>query len=134
MISEIKQGIKDKLKEVYPTGYTIYDEELPAAYNKPAFYLTLTNQNYNRQMNNRFTSLLSFDLAYYSNSPELRSDCIQMQQNLLKAFHTVGSYHVLNRNAKIIENVLHITFEVRYSEVMEEEVIPMQQQHINTIL
>ncbi len=134
MISEIKQAIKDMLLAVYPDGYSIYDEELPEGYSKPAFYLTLINQNYSRRMNNKFTSLLSFDLAYYSSSAESRTDCIGIQQELLRAFHTVSTYHVLNRNAKITDNVLHFTFDIRYGEMLQEEGTPMQQQQINTIL
>jgi hypothetical protein len=134
MMNEVKQAIKDKLLELYPTGYTIYDEELPAEYSKPSFYLILTNQNYSRRMNNKYTSLLSFDLAYYSNSDEIRTDCLRIQQSLLQAFNVVGAYRVLNRNAKITDKVLHITFDIRYSEVIQEEVIPMQQQQTNTIL
>ena len=64
MISEIKQAIKDMLLAIYPDGHSIYDEELPEGYSKPSFYLMLTNQSYSRRMNNKFISLLSFDLAY----------------------------------------------------------------------
>jgi hypothetical protein len=134
MINEVKQAIKSKLLEVYPSGYTIYDEELPVEYSKPAFYLTLVNQNYNRRMNNKYTSLLSFDLAYYSNSGTVRTDCLHIQQELLQAFHVIGAYRVLNRNAKITNNVLHITFDIRCSEVVQEDGILMQQQQTNTTL
>jgi hypothetical protein len=134
MISEVKQAIKDILMEIYPTGYTIYDEEIPESYNKPSFYLTLVNQNYNRRMKNKYTSLLSFDLAYYSNSSELRTDCLRVQLDLLRVFDLVGTYRILNKNAKITDKVLHFTFDIRCSEFIKDEVIPMQQQHINTKL
>jgi hypothetical protein len=135
MISDAKQSIIIKLQELYPTGYTIYDEEIPESFSKPSFYLTLVNQNYNRRRNNHYTSLLSFDLAYYSNSSELRTDCLRVQLNLLRTFDLLDKFHVINKNAKIINNVLHVTFDIRYTEMTEgDEVIPMQQQHINTIL
>jgi hypothetical protein len=134
MISEIKQAIKNKLLEIYPTGYTIYDEEIPEDYIKPSLFLTLVNQNYSRRMNNKYTSLLSFDLTYYSNSSELRMDCLRVQLDLLRTFDLVGAYRILNKNAKITDNVLHFTFDIRYSEIIKDEIVLMQQQQINTKL
>ena len=134
MINEVKQAIINRLLEIYPTGYTVYDEELPAEYSRPAFYLSVVNQDYNRRMNDKYTSLISFDLAYYSNSSEIRTDCLNIQEILLQAFDLAGTFRVLNRNAKITDNILHITFDIRYSQTTAKNMVYMQQQQTNTTL
>lgn len=132
MISDVKQAIISKLQEVYPTGYTIYDETVPESISKPAFLVTLINHSVSSRLNCRFTNTLTLDLSYYSDKTDLRADCILVQEELLRKLDIVGAYRALNKNAKIMDNVLHITFEIRYSEMIKESFNLMQQQQTNT--
>jgi len=134
MISDAKAAIVNKLKELYPTGYVIYDEVLPETISTPAFLIRIASQSYNKRFNNKYTNELSFDVAYYSNLTTARVDCVSIQENLLHAFDLISTYKVRNKNAKITDNVLHFTFDIRYSEFIAEELILMQQQQINTNL
>lgn len=134
MISDVKAAIKSKLTELYPSGYVIYDEDLPESISKPAFLLQITSQNYNRRTGNRFSSELTFDVSYYSDQSAIRTDCITVQENSLHAFDRIGTYQARNKVAKITDNVLHFTFDIRYSEIVEEDICYMQQQQTNTKL
>lgn len=134
MINDVKQAIVNKLLELYPT-YTIYDEDIPQNFKKPSFLITVIEQNYGKRLDNKYNSTVSFDVAYFSNKGknEIKSDCQAVQVNLLRAFELVGTFRVQNLQATIVDNVLHITFDVRYSEIKTGEEIPkMQDQATNT--
>lgn len=132
MISDIKQAIVNKLLELYP-NYVVYDEDIPQNFKTPSFLITLVEQNYNKRLNNKYQSTLSFDIAYFSDksSTEIKNDCLDVQIDLIRAFDLVGSYRVLNKQATITDDVLHITFDINYSEVKEEEFVKMQKQTTN---
>jgi len=133
MINDVKQAIAYKLLEVFP-GYTIYDEDIPQNFKTPSFLITLIEQDYNKRINNKFRSLLSFDVAYFSDKgkTEINNDCQRVQIALLRAFDLIGTYRVVNKQATITDDVLHITFDINVSEIKEEEFAKMQKQTTNT--
>lgn len=133
MISSVKQAIVDKLLECYQ-GYTIYDEDIPQNFKTPSFLITLIDQEYRKRINDKFDSVLSFDVAYFSGkeNTEIKSDCFVVQLNLFRAFDLIDTFRVLNKQATITDNVLHFTFEIRYSEINDIQYDKMQQQQTNT--
>ena len=134
MISDIKQAIAQKILELYPEA-TVYDEDTPQNFKTPSFLVTVIEQSYGKRLANKYNSTVSFDVAYFSNKGknEIKSDCQAVQVNLLRAFELVGTFRVQNLQATIVDNVLHITFDVRYSEIKTGEEIPkMQDQVTNT--
>jgi len=135
MINNIKQAIASKLSEVF-TGYKIYDEDIPQNFKKPSFLITVIDQNYGKRLNNKYKSTVSFDLAYFSDKGknEIKSDCQAVQVNLLRTLNTLDTFRVQNLQANITDNVLHITFDVSYSEIKTKEFAKMQKQTTNTNL
>ena len=134
MISEIKQAIAQKIHEMYPSA-AIYDEDIPQNFKTPSFLVTVIEQNYGKRLANKYNSTVSFDVAYFSDKGqnEIKSDCQAVQVNLLRAFDLLGVFRAQNLQATIVDNVLHITFDVRYSEIKTGEEIPkMQAQSTNT--
>ncbi len=134
MINNVKQTIVNKLLELYQE-YTIYDEDVPQNFKKQSFLISLTDHDYSKRLNNKFKSLISFDIAYFSNKKvtEIKSDCFDKQLILFRAFDLIESYRVLNKQATITDNVLHFTFDINYSEIKEEELSDkMQTQETNT--
>jgi hypothetical protein len=69
MINNVKQAIVDKLKELYPENI-IYTEDVPQNFKMPSFLITLADQDYNKLLHNTFSSLLSFDIAFFSDKDE----------------------------------------------------------------
>jgi len=135
MISEIKQAIAQKILELYPTA-TIYDEDIPQNFKTPSFLVTVIEQSYGKRLANRYNSTVSFDVAYFSDKGknEIKSDYQAVQGNLLRAFGLMGTFRVQNLQATIVDNVLHITFDVSYSELKIEEFVKMQRQTTHTNL
>ena len=135
MISELKQAIAQEILGLYPSA-TVYADDIPQNFKKPSFLLTLIEQNYGKRLDNKFTSTVSLDLAYFSDKGKnkVKSDCQAVQVDILRAFDFVGSFRIQNKQATIVDNVLHITFDVRYSELKIEEFAKMQTQTTNTNL
>ena len=139
MINEIKQAIAQKIHEQYPSA-TIYDEDIPQNFKKPSFLITLIEHTYGKRLNNKYNSTASFDVAYFSDKDksEIKSDCQEVQVNLLRAFdlidvfRAIGVFRAQNLQANITDNVLHVTFNIRYSEVKPIEEVKMQTQTTNT--
>lgn len=135
MINEIKQAIAQKILEQYPSS-TIYDEDIPQNFKTPSFLVTVIEQSYGKRLANKYNSTVSFDVAYFSDKKknEIKSDCQAVMVNLLRAFDQVGTFRAQNLQATIVDNVLHITFNVSYSELKIEEFAKMQTQTTNTNL
>lgn len=141
MIDDIKQAIVNKLVELYSSGYTIYDEDIPQNFKTPSFLITLIEQEYSKRINTKYNSLCSFDVAYFSNKdvPEIKADCLTVQEALLRGFDFISTtdqekFKVTNKNARITDNVLHITFDISYSEMIAKTDVVMQTQETNTDL
>lgn len=135
MINSIKQAIVNKLLELHP-GYTIYDEDVPQNFKSKSFLITLIEQDYNKRMNAKYKSLLSFDVAYFSDKgvTEIKNDCQTVQLGLLRNFDLINKYRLLNKQGSITDNVLHVTFDINYSELVVDVGVPMQTQQTNTNL
>lgn len=135
MINEIKQAIAQKIHEQYPSS-TIYDEDIPQNFKTPSFLVTVIEQSYGKRLANKYNSTVSFDVAYFSNKGKnkIKSDCQAVQGNLLRAFDVLGTFRTQNLQATIVDNVLHITFDISYSELKIEEFVKMQTQTTNTNL
>lgn len=133
MISNIRQAIADQLKQLYPTS-TIYVEDVPQNFREPSFLISLIKQDYGKRVNIKFNSLLSFDVAYFSDKgmADIKEDCHEVQTNLFRAFDLIGGYRILNKQGTIVDHVLHVTFDVSVSEIKTESSIRMQRQHTNT--
>lgn len=153
MISNTKEAIATKLLELYSTA-KIYDEDVPQSFKTPCFVVSLINQDYNKRFNVKYRSQMSFDVAYFSKKAktEIKNDCQAVQLNLLRSFDLisnyktlvdpvtkkettvlVGNYRTQNKQATIVDNVLHFTFDVPYSELKEGPFTAMETQNTNTI-
>ena len=135
MIDDVKQAIVNKLLEVFP-GYTIYDEDIPQNFKTPSFLVTVIEHSYGKRLDNKYNSTVSFDVAYFSNKGKnkIKSDCQAVQVNLLRAFDLMGGFRAQSLRATIVDNVLHITFDVRYSEIKKTTEVQMSEQTTNTSL
>ena len=135
MINDVKQAIADKLKALYPVN-KIYTEDVPQDFKKPSFMIVLADQDYNKRLSNKFKSLLSFDVAYFSDKSkmEIKEDCQNVQMALFRGFDLVGGYRIKSKQATTVDNVLHFTFKVEISEMLIEDYTKMQKQQTNTNL
>lgn len=121
MVNDIKQCIVDNLLNIYP-GINIYDEDIPQNFKSPSFLITLTDHSYSKRINNKFNGEISFDISFFSDKEktEIKNDCIKVQQELFRGFDLITTYRPLNKNATIVDNVLHFSFNIKYSEIIKE--------------
>lgn len=133
MINDIKECIVETLLKIYP-DISIYDEDIPQNFKEPSFLITLTDHQYNKRINNKFDSEISFDICFFSSKEdyEIKADCLNIQQELFRNFDFINRYRALNKEATIVDNVLHFKFNVKYSEIKEMEEVKMQNKDINT--
>lgn len=134
MINDIIQAIANKLTELYPgTGYEIYADDVPQDFSTPSFLITLAAHDYRKRIiGNGATA--TFDVAYFSDkgAPDIKGDCRAVQENLLRNFNLIDSFRTTEKNAQTIDNVLHMTFSVQYSEIELIEETKIQKQKTNT--
>lgn len=133
MINDIKQSIVNTLLNIYP-GVTIYDEDIPQNFKTPCFLISLTNYSYNKRIDNKFNGEVSFDISFFSSEEktDIKNDCIRVQQDLFRNFDLIGTYRPISKNATIVDNVLHFVFNIKYSEIKNEEIYKIQ--NIRTII
>ncbi|MCI6691441.1 MAG: hypothetical protein MR510_02950 [Clostridium sp.] len=133
MINDIKECIVETLLEIYP-NITIYDEDIPQNFKTPSFLITLTDHQYAKRINNKFDSEISFDISFFSSKEnyEIKVDCLNTQQELFRSFDFISRYRALDKEATIVDNVLHFKFNVKYSEIKEMEEVKMKNKDINT--
>lgn len=136
MINEIRQAVINKLAELCPAVTRRYLDDVPQNFKPAAFLLAVYEQDYNKRLSAKYKSTISFDLAYFSDkgAADIKSDCLAMQEILLRGFDMVGTFRVLNKKARITDNVLHLLFDVEYSEMIPVTDPLMRAQETNTVI
>ncbi len=126
-------AIKQKLNELYP-NCRVYADNVPQNFKPPAFVIFVIEQEYNKRIDDKYNGRISLDVAYFSDKGknEIKSNCLEVQETLLREFDEVGAFRAINKNARITDNVLHVTFDIRYSELKLGEFAKMQTQTTNT--
>lgn len=129
----MKEAIEDELKLLFDEC-TIYDEDKPDNFITPSFLITLTEQVYSKRLNNIYNSSISFDIAYFSNKSitDIKEDCQKVQFILFRGLDLVGGHRILGKKATIVDNVMHFTFNIKFSEILQEDFTKMQSKQTNT--
>lgn len=134
MVNDIKTAIAMKLNALYP-ACNVYDEDVPQNFKTPSFMIILIEQDYNKRLNSKYKSLLSFDIGYFSDKEdnETKNDCYEVGLNLLRGFDLINGLRVLDKRTTINNNILHFIFNINYSEMKVEESEKMQElEEVNT--
>lgn len=118
MTDEIIAAVEAQLKTLCPTVYRFY---CPQKFKTPSFLISVTDQGYARLLTGSFAGKISLDVQYFSGAKSvdikaIRADCVSMQETLLRGFNLVGGFRCVNKDARITDNVLHFTFDVKYRE------------------
>jgi hypothetical protein len=131
MISEIKQAIIDKLRELYPQAH-IYEGTLPADYQRSAFLAVITEASYAKGLGGRFNASVTFDLAYYpAHTEQAHRESYQISEEVCRALSLLKAYSISRITAKLEEALLHIRFTVPYSEIKTQTEIKMKELEMN---
>lgn len=122
MTDDIITAIETELKTLCPTVYRFY---CPQKFKTPSFLISVTDQGYGRLLRGSFAGKISLDIQYFSGAKSVdikaaRTDCVSMQEILLRRFNLIGGFRCINKDARITDNVLHFTFGVKYRECVAE--------------
>lgn len=136
MIPEIQKAIAAAASALYP-GCTVYKDYDPQNFKMPSFLITIADQDYAKRLGTVNKGKVSVDLQYFSgvsatNIAGVRADCLVAQENLLHGFDLIGGFRVINKDARITDNVLHFTFDIKYSEILVSDETKMNIMQTNT--
>lgn len=118
---DIRQEVLNKLTYLYP-DISIYNEE-PQEFIEPYFIVKLVESSQNREINNRYKRVYSFDIQYFA---ETNYECEVFADELYEDME-----YLLNNYAKglkmrheIIDKVLHFSVDYKIRFIKESEENP----------
>lgn len=118
MTDEMMAAAETKLKTLDPAA-AVYRHDRPKESRTPCFVISVTGQSCGRLLAGAFAGKLSLDIQYVSDAADsgaVRADCVAVQETLLREFQLLGRFRCIGKNAQITDNILHFTFDVKYSE------------------
>lgn len=132
MVNSINQAIADKLNGLF-NNVTIYDEKVPQNFKTPSFFISTYDQDYEKGISDRYRSTVSYDISYFPDSEySLNNEMYEVRSILLRKIRDLGPYRAINIKANITDDVLHIMFDVKYSEAAAISEIKMNKIETNT--
>lgn len=130
MIVNINKAIAKKLLGLYP-NITIYDEKVPQNFKTPSFFISTYDQDYNKRLNNKYKSTINYDISYFPNDVCKNNEMYEVRETLLREIRDLDEFRALNIKSNITDDVLHIMFDVNYSEMKISDEIKMQNIKVN---
>ena len=130
MIVDINKSIVRKLLSLYP-NITIYDEKVPQNFKTPSFFISTYDQDYNKRLNNKYKSTINYDISYFPNDIYKNNEMYEVRTTLLREIRDLDQFRGLNIKSNITDDVLHIMFDVNYSEMKISDEIKMQNIKVN---
>lgn len=130
MIVNINKAIVRKLLSLYPNT-TIYDEKVPQNFKTPSFFISTYDQDYNKRLNNKYKSTINYDISYFPNDVYKNNEMYEVRTTLLREVRNLDEFRALNIRSNITDGVLHIMFDVNYSEMKTSDEMKMQNIKVN---
>ena len=106
------------LAKLFPNIELVKDD-VEQGFNEPCFFIKTIQSTCDVQPNNRLLMQESLDVVYYPKT-HTKSECEAIKYVLLTEFKRMDDMAMRKREAKIVDNVLHYTFNVIYRLAEEE--------------
>lgn len=130
MIVDINKAIIRKLLSLYP-DITIYDEKIPQQFETPSFFISTYDQDYNKRINDKYNSTVNYDISYFPNTDYKNNEMYKVRTILLRELRELEDFRAINIKSNITDEVLHIMFDVKYSEIKSKDEIKMRNIKLN---
>lgn len=130
MIVDINKAIVRKLLSLYP-DITIYDEKVPQQFETPSFFISTYDQDYNKRINDKYNSTVNYDISYFPNTDYKNNQMYKVRTILLRELRELEDFRAINIKSNITDEVLHIMFDVKYSEIKSKDEIKMRNIKLN---
>lgn len=137
MVESLYKAIAAECRSSVPELKKIYRDNIPQNMEFPCILVEITETTANRRLSERQRIKQNFDVQYFpgDESENRRKECEEVKQKMLRRFDVISadgiSFYVRNKNASIVDDVLHLMFYVTYTEYEEKEIPKMEEMNTN---
>lgn len=137
MVESLYKAIAAECRSSVPELKKIYRDNIPQNMEFPCILVKITETTANRRLSERQRIKQNFDVQYFpgDESENRRKECEKVKQKMLRRFDVVSadgiSFYVRNKNASIVDDVLHLLFDVTYTEYEKKEIPKMEEMNTN---
>lgn len=137
MVESLYKAIAAECRSSVPELKKIYRDNIPQNMEFPCILVEITETTANRRLSERQRIKQNFDVQYFpgDESENRRKECEKVKQKMLRRFDVVSaagiSFYVRNKNASIVDDVLHLLFDVTYTEYEKKEIPKMEEMNTN---
>ncbi len=137
MVESLYKAIAAECRSSVPELKKIYRDNIPQNMEFPCILVEITETTAKRRLSERQRIKQNFDVQYFpgNESENRRKECEKVKQKMLRRFDVVSadgiSFYVRNKNASIVDDVLHLLFDVTYTEYEKKEIPKMEEMNTN---
>ena len=137
MVESLYKAIAAECRSSVPELKKIYRDNIPQNMEFPCILVEITETTAKRRLSERQRIKQNFDVQYFpgDESENRRKECEKVKQKMLRRFDVVSadgiSFYVRNKNASIVDDVLHLLFDVTYTEYEKKEIPKMEEMNTN---
>ena len=137
MVESLYKAIAAECRSSVPELKKIYRDNIPQNMEFPCILVEIVETTANRRLSKRQRIKQNFDVQYFpgDESENRRKECEKVKQKMLRYFDVISadgiSFYVRSKNASIVDDVLHLMFDVTYTEYEKKEVPKMEEMNTN---
>ena len=137
MVESLYKAIAAECRSSVPELKKIYRDNIPQIMEFPCILVEIRETTAYRRLSERQRIIQNFDVQYFpgNESENRRKECEKVKQKMLRRFDVVSadgiSFYVRNKNASIVDDVLHLLFDVTYTEYEKKEIPKMEEMNTN---
>ena len=137
MVESLYKAIAAECRSSVPELKKIYRDNIPQNMEFPCILVEIMETTANRRLSERQRIKQNFDVQYFpgDESENRRKECEKVKQKMLRRFDVVSadgiSFYARNKNASIVDDVLHLLFDVTYTEYEKKEIPKMEEMNTN---
>lgn len=137
MVESLYKAIAAECRSSVPELKKIYRDNIPQNMEFPCILVEIVETTAKRRLSERQRIKQNFDVQYFpgNESENRRKECEKVKQKMLRRFDVVSadgiSFYVKNKNASIVDDVLHLLFDVTYTEYEKKEIPKMKEMNTN---
>ena len=137
MVESLYKAIAAECRSSVPELKKIYRDNIPQNMEFPCILVKITETTAKRRLSERQRIKQNFDVQYFpgDESENRRKECEKVKQEMLRRFDVISaddiSFYVRSKSASIVDDVLHLMFDVTYTEYEEKEIPKMEEMNTN---
>ena len=137
MVESLYKAIAAECRSSVPELKKIYRDNIPQNMEFPCIFVEIVETTAKRRLSERQRIKQNFDVQYFPDdeSENRRKECEKVKQKMLRRFDVISadgiSFYVRSKSASIVDDVLHLMFDVTYTEYEEKEIPKMEEMNTN---